>query len=309
MQRPLRTVSAEPLSILIAGAPLPPGEVVRLGLAICAALTAAHGELSPWAISVEDDGATIDPPGAADRAKYGQYASPERVVGKPATPESDVFSIGGMLYHALAGRPPFAGETLTAVMLAACTESPVPLPSDVPRPLQNILLRCLTKDPAARYDSPAALGAALRAEGRQGTWPGKRVLAADDDAPIRILYQHMAARVGVEADIVSSGREAIDAMKKCVYDVALLDLNMARLSGWEVLDFLRTRYKERPARLFVVTGFADQVIPAADREVVSGILYKPFEVDELRHLVTECLRGSQPDLGAILRKTGHRAMT
>lgn len=289
----------------MAGAPLPAAEVVAVGRAICAALTGVHGELSPSAIVISGDRAIIAPPGA-DRARYGQYASPERVVGKPATAASDVFSIGAILYHALSGRPPFRGETPAAMMLAACTETPDALSADVPREIEEIVLRCLAKHPPQRYDSPAALAHALTSYQRQGTWIGRRVLAADDDAPIRELYTHMAAHLGVEADIVASGRDAIEALKTRTYDVALLDLNMARLSGWEVLDFLRHRYRERPRHLYVVTGFNDQLISEADRDVVSGVLYKPVVPEELRLLVTECLRGAEPDLGAILRTTSHR---
>jgi CheY-like chemotaxis protein len=302
-------VSAEPLSILMAAAPLPAAEVVALGRAICAALTGVHGELSPSAITIADGTATIEPAGAQERSRYGQYASPERVVGKAATGASDVFSIGAILYHALAGRPPFRGETPTAMMLAACTETPDSVPFDVPRELAAVIQRSLEKDAEKRYESPAALAMALTTHQRQGNWAGKRILAADDDAPIRALYTHVAGHVGVEADIVASGRDAIEALKTRNYDVALLDLNMARLSGWEVLDFLRNRYRERPRHLFIVTGFSDQLISPADREVVTGVLYKPFAIDELRQLVTECLRGGEPDLGAILKTTSHRAVS
>ena len=100
----------------------------------------------------------------------------------------------------------------------------------------------------------------------------------------------------------------IEALKTRNYDVALLDLNMARLSGWEVLDFLRPRYAQRPAKLFIVTGFSDQVVSEADREMVSGILYKPVAPEELRMLVTECLNGATPDLRAILKTTQHRVV-
>jgi CheY-like chemotaxis protein len=148
---------------------------------------------------------------------------------------------------------------------------------------------------------------ALGVVAARSTWPGRRILVADDDAPVRDLYAHVAARVGVEIDVVASGRDAIEALKTRKYDLALMDLNMPRLSGWEVLDYLRTRREFRPRRLFIVTGFSDQLISEADRDVVSAVLYKPVAAEELRALVTECLRGGELDLRAILRTTGHRA--
>jgi CheY-like chemotaxis protein len=137
-------------------------------------------------------------------------------------------------------------------------------------------------------------------------FPGKRLLVAEDEAEIRELYQRVVARIGVDADIVSNGRDAITALKARKYDIALLDLNMRGLNGWEVLDYLRTRPAARPQRLFVVTGFAEQLISVADRELVAAVIYKPVASDELRELVAACLRGGVVDLASILRTTSHR---
>jgi CheY-like chemotaxis protein len=302
-------MSADPLSILMASGPMPVEDGVRIGREVAAALREVHGELWPSAILVGEQGVEILPPSGADRARYGQYAAPERILGKPPTPASDVFSIAAILYHVLAGHPAFRGESPTAVMLAACSESPQEMPPQVPHALEKIVLRALAKDPAQRYASPAALRDALDGWANHGVWNGRRILAADDDAPIRELYHRMITRIGVEADIVASGRDAIEALKSRRYDVALLDLNLPRLSGWEVLDFLRTREDARPRHLFIVTGFTDQRVSEADRELVAAVLYKPVAPDELRLLVTECLRGPVPDLQTILRQTSHHAVT
>ncbi|HET8773617.1 MAG TPA: response regulator, partial [Thermoanaerobaculia bacterium] len=283
-------MSADPLSILMASGPVPVEDAVRIGRDVAAALTEVHGELWPSAILVREDGVEIVPPAGADRTRYGQYAAPERILGKPATSASDVFSIAAILYHALAGRPAFRGDSPAAVMLAACSESPLEMPPQVPHALEKIVLRALAKDPAHRYASPAALCDVLDAYSRRGMWDGRRVLAADDDSPIRELYHRILTRIGVASDIVASGRDAIEALKTRLYDVALLDLNLPRLSGWEVLDFLRTRADLRPRHLFIVTGFTDQRVSEADRDLVEAVLYKPVAPEELRLLVTECLR-------------------
>ena len=300
-------MSSEPLSVLMAGGPMPVEEVVRIGRELANALTTVHGELWPSSVSVSEHGIALLPPGMADRSRYGQYAAPERILGKPATPASDVFSIGAILFHALAGHPPFRGTTPTAVMLAACSEAPLELPPQVPRKIEAVIQRCLQKDPAQRYASPAALRDALTATSNE--WEGKRILVADDDAPVRELYITVASRLGVEADVVASGRDAIEALKTRRYDVALLDLNMPRLSGWEVLDFLRTRGERRPRHLYIVTGFSDQLISEADRELVAAVIYKPFDPGELRTLVAESLRGAHPDVRKILQGTRYRVVT
>jgi CheY-like chemotaxis protein len=295
----------------MAGGPMALDEVIHIGRDAAGALErhGVHGELWPSAILVEGDRVMLTPQANADRARWGQYAAPERTLGKPATNASDVYSLCAILFHAAAGRPAFKGSSVAEVMLCACTDSPLDLRevrADAPVELAAVLRRGLSRDPSARFPSAAALRTALDAIAIRGLWPGRRVLVADDDAPVRDLYKEVAAKVGVEIDLVASGRDAIEALKTRKYDLALLDLNMPRLSGWEVLDYLRGRYDSRPRRLFIVTGFSDQVVSAADREVVSAVIYKPVSAEELSTLLTACLRGGEVNVGAILRTTSHR---
>lgn len=301
---------SEPLTTLMASGPLAVEEVMRIGRAAAEALERAgvHGELWPSAIAVGDEHIGIVPSGTADRIRWGQYAAPERVLGKPATAASDIFSLAAILFHALAGKPPFRGDSAAEVMLATCTDVPRDLResrSDVPMELSTAIYRALSKDPAQRFASMNAFRDAL-AIPVAPKYPGRRILVADDDAPVRDFYTQVAARIGVEIDVVASGRDAIEAFKTRKYDVALMDLNMPRLSGWEVLDFLRHRYDIRPRRLFIVTGFSDQLISVADRDVVSAVLYKPVVPEELRRLVTECLRDGEVNVAEILKTTPHR---
>jgi CheY-like chemotaxis protein len=298
---------SEPLTTLMASGPMPLDDVLRIGREAAAALTHVHGELWPSAVVVADDAVGIMPAGGTDRARYGQYAAPERILGKPATPESDVFSLGAILFHALVGRPPFRGETPQEVMLAACADAPLELGSfrsDVPPELEVVIARCLARDPSQRYATPAELRVALeRAAPKKLAWPGRRILIADDDAPVRDLHATIIARVGVEADIVASGRDAIEALKSRRYDVALLDLNMPRLSGWEVLDYLRTRTELKPQRIFIITGFSDQMMSEVDRDLVTAVLNKPVVPETLRNLITLCLSGeSSATIGAAARR-------
>ena len=301
---------SEPLTTLMAAGSLEIAEVIRIGREAADSLerSGVHGELWPSAIAV-GDAVGIVPPGTGDRTRWLQYAAPERVLGKPATAVADVFSLAGILFHALAGRPPFGGASAAEIMLTACTDVALDVHdfrSDVPGELAAVIKRALSRDPAQRYPSLASFRDALAGVGARQNWPGRRILVADDDAPIRDLYLHVAARVGVEVDVVASGRDAVEAFKTRKYDVVLMDLNMPRLSGWEVLDFLRHRYEVRPHYLFIVTGFTDQIISKADHDVVAAVLYKPVATDELRNLVNVCLRREVLDLAAILKTTSHR---
>lgn len=290
----------------MAAGPVPVDEAVRIGCDLARVLTKVHGELSPQSITVSPDSVEVTPAGTTDRSQYGPYSAPERILGAGPTLASDVFSIGAILFQAVAGQPAFRGETPAAVMMSACTDSPRPVPPHVPRAVAAVILRCLAADPAERYASPSMLREALERVQMRDAWPGRRILAADDDPAFRALFQLAAAKVGVEADVVSNGREAINAMKGHRYDVALMDLNMPGLSGWEVLDFLRAKWEARPKRLFVITGFRDQDFSAADRGIVLAALYKPIALDDLRALLTASLRDVPFEVPAIVKSTRHR---
>lgn len=93
-----------------------------------------------------------------------KYVSPEQVGGQPATPRSDVYSVGVMLYEMLAGQPPFAGESPIALALAH-REDPVPPLGRKVRGLDPGLVavveRALHKDPRQRFADAAQMRSAL----------------------------------------------------------------------------------------------------------------------------------------------------
>ncbi|HLX95358.1 MAG TPA: protein kinase [Verrucomicrobiae bacterium] len=90
------------------------------------------------------------------------YMPPEQAMGKSSegTVQSDVYSLGAILYELLTGRPPFQGETLQAVLAQVQDTEPV-LPRRLnpatPMDLQTICLKCLQKEPARRYRSAQEL--------------------------------------------------------------------------------------------------------------------------------------------------------
>jgi len=94
------------------------------------------------------------------------YMSPEQAEGKaPYTPAVDVYALGAILYEALIGRPPFLGDSTGETLLKVINEEPVPLRKvrpEVPRDLETICLKCLTKQPGRRYASAEDLSRDLR---------------------------------------------------------------------------------------------------------------------------------------------------
>ena len=79
-----------------------------------------------------------------------QYLSPEQAVGRPATPASDLYSLGIIAYEALVGHRPFTGPTAVDIAVAHVNTPVPPLPASIDPALAEFVLRLLSKEPADR---------------------------------------------------------------------------------------------------------------------------------------------------------------
>ena len=118
------------------------------------------------------------------------YVSPERLLGKPATPAADVWAAGVVLWEALAGRHPFRADDLgeTSRRIQAGAPPLAAVRPDLPERLQRAVGRALALDPARR-PTAAALAAALRPRTRT---PHRRRRAARPAAGLRPLLRDRA---------------------------------------------------------------------------------------------------------------------
>lgn len=98
------------------------------------------------------------------------YRAPEQAARRRVSPATDVYALGAVAYHCLAGRPPFPGDNPVAVAMRHQREDPPPLPADVTPALRGVVATAMAKDPALRFPTAAAMAGAIEA-------------AVDADAP------------------------------------------------------------------------------------------------------------------------------
>jgi serine/threonine-protein kinase len=106
--------------------------------------------------------------------------SPEQAMGDDKVDgRSDVYSLGAVMYFMLTGRPPFESENPIKVMIAHASQEVVPPRThngEIPHEFEEIILRCLEKDPDHRYQDVASLQRALRELVVEDPWSSDRAI-------------------------------------------------------------------------------------------------------------------------------------
>jgi eukaryotic-like serine/threonine-protein kinase len=126
-------------------------------------LRSGRALVSDFGIARVNGGGSTDPRRVVGTA---EFMSPEQAVGGPVDARSDLYSLGVVGFFALSGRLPFDGPDAMTVLARHVTDPPPPVASfvpGVPHRLAEVIDRCLSKDPAARYPSGEAFAAAIAA--------------------------------------------------------------------------------------------------------------------------------------------------
>jgi len=142
------------------------------------------------------------------------YLSPEQVMGAPAKESSDIYSLGIMLYEICTGTLPFLGNNAAAIMMQQVNTmpaSPSLINPNLPPALSAVIMRCIAKDPAARFPSASAMVAALADVTQQGSFnmPAPEVVG-QSSGPINSMEMDMPTVISTRmsplpAGVVSSG--------------------------------------------------------------------------------------------------------
>jgi serine/threonine-protein kinase len=180
-------VDSEPLSERISAAgTLEPAETMAIVAQTARALRAAHSagvvhrDVKPGNLLIRPDGHVVlvdfgvarssDATSAAltgvnEVVGTALYMAPEQVAKRPITPATDIYALGAVAYHCLAGVPPFPGDNALTVAMRHLDEEPPALSDEIPEAVRALVIRAMSKEPEERYPTAAAMAEAAERAG------------------------------------------------------------------------------------------------------------------------------------------------
>jgi Tol biopolymer transport system component len=253
----MELVDGRTLADVIQPGGLPPARLLDLAIPLADAVGAAHQrglthrDLKPANVMVGPDGrvtvldfglakptreparapfdsgaTTANLTGAQSIVGTTAYMSPEQAEGRPVDQRTDIFALGVLLYEMASGTRPFTGDTAVSLISSILKDAPRPLAEireGLPAGLERVIMRCLAKDPADRYQSAldlrfdladvrqrmdrggrrpprrrtiALAAAAVVAVSAAAVWLARE--RAGPAAPVRATFRQITAQAGVE---------------------------------------------------------------------------------------------------------------
>lgn len=194
-------VEGDPLSSRVKEGPIGVAETMAIVAQAADALHAAHEngivhrDVKPGNLIVKPTGAVILVDFGVARSTAmtsvtglnaivgtALYMAPEQVAKGNLTPATDIYALGAVAYHCIAGRPPFDGDNALQVALRHLEDDPDPLPAHVPYEVRELIARAMAKQPADRFQSAAEFAEAAFTVAGPIDW--KRLTGTSMTAPI-----------------------------------------------------------------------------------------------------------------------------
>ncbi len=309
-------IEGETLESRLSGDPLPLAEILSIGAQVAGALDAAHArnivhrDIKPANLMIGPRGhvtvldfglakfiADENAPDSSSRIATEfmtsggvvlgtvSYMSPEQALGRNVDHRTDLFSLGVVLYRMATGRLPFAAatpqETLARV-LEAQPEAMARLNYELPAEFERLVRKCLEKDRDRRYQSARELQIDLNnlerpAEARPRSGAIRAAIVDDEELARHLLREYLLQAGGVEIVAeCANGFEAVKSIADHKPDLVLLDVQMPKLDGFEVLELI-----DPSIAVIFVTAYDQYAMRAFDANAVDYLL-KPFSADRFR---------------------------
>jgi tRNA A-37 threonylcarbamoyl transferase component Bud32 len=199
-----------------------------------------------------------------------QYIAPEQVLGRTIDARTDLYVLGLILYEMLIGQRAFAAQSVSELFDQQVHAHP-PRLRELPRWLQDIVMRCLEKDPAARFASAKELISALRSGpaaksgSRAERWDQTQKADLPAPVPTRTRFEmrrFAPALITVGFALIMVGVQAGPALVDAWVDAGSLEPKLTFMgsnSGWTVTVWTpapaaQVRYRVGPDGLWTVTG-------------------------------------------------------
>jgi serine/threonine protein kinase len=182
-------VEGEPLSVRVKQGPMSVVETMSIVAQAAEALHAAH-EAGTVHRDVKPGNLIVRPTGAVVLVDFGVarsaqvtsvtaanaivgtalYMAPEQVAKGNVSPATDIYALGAVAYHCIAGHPPFDGDNALQVALRHLEDEPDPLPDHVPPAVKELIARAMAKQPGDRFQTAAEFAEAAFSAGNPMDW-------------------------------------------------------------------------------------------------------------------------------------------
>jgi CheY-like chemotaxis protein len=118
----------------------------------------------------------------------------------------------------------------------------------------------------------------------------RTVLVVDDDDAIRTLISRVLTRADFEVAQAGNGSEALVKLRSRRYRTVVLDLMMPVMSGFEVVEYLRSNDDAGAPCIVVVSAAGERDLQSITSPLVHSVLRKPFDLPDLLAAVEKCAR-------------------